>query len=81
MEEITKNGNYGYIYRNYVFETLQEAEDVKYIVEKFENYTQKTRLTEKIHETLNLLKIFGITDREYIYKTIKDNVENLWNVF
>lgn len=81
MEEITKNGNYGYIYRNYVFETLQEAENVKYIVEKFEDYKQKMKLTSKIYESLNLLKAFEITDRDMIYKTIKENKEKLWNIF
>lgn len=80
MEKIIKD-KYGYLYRGIVMETLQEAEDVKYIVEKFEDYPQKMKLTGKIYETLNLLKVFGITDIDLIYKTIKENKDNLWNIF
>ncbi len=58
-------------------ETLKEAENVKYIVEKFEDYPQKMKLTSKIYETLNLLKVFGITDIDLIYKTIKENKDNI----
>lgn len=80
MEKIIKD-EYGYLYRGIVMETLQEAEDVRYIVEKFKNYPQKMKLTSKIYETLNLLKVFGITDIDLIYKTIKENKDNLWNIF
>lgn len=80
MEKIVKD-EYGYLYRGIVMETLQEAEDVKYIVEKFRDYKQRTNLTAKIYGTLNLLKVFGITDRDMIYKTIKENKEKLWNIF
>lgn len=80
MEKIIKD-EYGYLYRGYVMETLQEAEDVKYIVEKFEDYSQKENLTGKIYGSLNLLKVFGITDKELIYKTIKENKDNLWSIF
>lgn len=80
MKKIVKD-EYGYLYRGIVMETLKEAEDVKYIVEKFENYPQKMKLTGKIYESLNLLKAFGIIDRELIYKTIKENEEKLWNIF
>ena len=78
--EIVKD-EYGYLYRGVVMETLQEAEDVKYIVEKFENHKQKTNLTAKIYGTLNLLKAFGITDKELIYKTLKENKDDLWIIF
>ena len=77
MEKIVN----GYLYRGIVMETLQEAENVKYIVEKFRDYKQRTNLTAKIYGTLNLLKVFGITDRDMIYKTIKENKEKLWNIF
>lgn len=80
MEKIIKD-EYGYLYRGIVMETLQEVEDVRYIVEKFKNYPQKMKLTSKIYETLNLLKVFGITDIDLIYKTIKENKDNLWNIF
>ena len=80
MEKIVKD-EYGYLYRGYVMETLQEAEDVKYIVEKFEDYPQKENLTGKIYGSLNLLKAFGITDRNLIYKIIKENKDNLWSIF
>ena len=80
MEKIVKD-EYGYLYRGIVMETLQEAEDVKYIVEKFRDYKQRTNLTAKIYGTLNLLKVFGITYRDMIYKTIKENKEKLWNIF
>ena len=80
MEKIIKD-EYGYLYRGIVMETLKEAEDVKYIVEKFKDYPQKMKLTSKIYETLNLLKVFGITDIDLIYKTIKENKDNLWNIF
>jgi hypothetical protein len=80
MEKTIKD-EYGYLYRGIVMETLQEAEDVRYIVEKFKNYPQKMKLTSKIYETLNLLKVFGITDIDLIYKTIKENKDNLWNIF
>lgn len=80
MEKIVKD-EYGYLYRGIVMETLQEAEDVKYIVEKFRDYKQRTNLTAKIYGTLNLLKVFGITDRELIYKTIKENKDDLWSIF
>ena len=80
MDKIVKD-EYGYLYRGVVMETLQEAEDVKYIVEKFNDYRQKTNLTAKIYGTLNLLKVFGITDRELIYKTIKENKDDLWIIF
>lgn len=80
MEKIIKD-EYGYLYRRIVMETLQEAEDVRYIVEKFKNYPQKMKLTGKIYENLNLLKAFGITDIDLIYKTIKENRDNLWNIF
>lgn len=80
MDKIVKD-EYGYLYRGVVMETLQEAEDVRYIVEKFNDYRQKTNLTAKIYGTLNLLKVFGITDRELIYKTIKENKDDLWIIF
>lgn len=80
MNKIVKD-EYGYLYRGIVMETLEEAENVKYIVEKFEDYPQKTNLTAKIYGTLNLLKVFGITDRELIYKTIKENKDDLWIIF
>ena len=80
MEKIIKDED-GYIYRGYAMETLQEAENVKYIVEKFEDYRQKSKLTGNIYGALNLLKVFGITDRELIYKTIKENKEKLWSIF
>ena len=57
MEKIIKD-EYGYLYRGYVMETLQEAENVKYIMEKFEDYSQKENLTGKIYGSLNLLKVF-----------------------
>lgn len=78
--EIVKD-EYGYLYRGVVMETLQEAEDVKYIVEKFKNHKQKINLTVKIYGTLNLLKAFGITDRDLIYETIKENKDKLWSIF
>lgn len=80
MEKIVKD-EYGYLYRGNVMETLQEAENVRYIVEKFEDYPQKTKLTTKVYESLILLKAFEITDRDMIYKTIKENKEKLWNIF
>ena len=80
MDKIVKD-EYGYLYRGVVMETLQEAEDVRYIVEKFNDYIQKTNLTAKIYGTLNLLKVFGITDRELIYKIIKENKDDLWIIF
>ena len=80
MDKIVKD-EYGYLYRGVVMETLQEAEDVRYIIEKFNDYRQKTNLTAKIYGTLNLLKVFGITDRELIYKTIKENKDDLWIIF
>ncbi len=80
MEKIVKD-EYGYLYRSNVMETLQEAEDVRYIVEKFKDYPQKTKLTTKVYESLVLLRAFGITDRDMIYKTIKENKEKLWNIF
>lgn len=80
MDKIVKD-EYGYLYRGVVMETLQEVEDVRYIVEKFNDYRQKTNLTAKIYGTLNLLKVFGITDRELIYKTIKENKDDLWIIF
>jgi|GEM_PF-4144074 hypothetical protein len=80
MDKIVKD-EYGYLYRGVVMETLQEAEDVRYIVEKFNDYRQKTNLTAKIYGTLNLLKAFGIIDKELIYKTIKENKDDLWIIF
>ena len=80
MEKIVKD-EYGYLYRGIVMETLEEAENVKYIVEKFGDYKQRTNLTAKIYGTLNLLKVFGITDRDMIYKTLKENKDKLWNIF
>lgn len=80
MNKIVKD-EYGYLYRGIIMETLEEAEDVKYIVEKFEDYSQKTNLTAKIYGILNLLKAFGITDKELIYKTIKENKNDLWIIF
>lgn len=80
MEKIIKD-EYGYLYKGIVMDTLQEAEDVKYIVEKFKDYPQKMKLTGKIYESLNLLKAFGITDRDLIYETIKKNRDKLWNIF
>lgn len=80
MDKIVKD-EYGYLYRGVVMETLQEAEDVRYLVEKFEDYKQKTNLTAKIYGTLNLLKAFGITDKELIYKTLKENKDDLWIIF
>ena len=80
MDKIVKD-EYGYLYRGFVMETLQEAEDVRYLVEKFEDYKQKTNLTAKIYGTLNLLKAFGITDKELIYKTLKENKDDLWIIF
>ena len=78
--EIIKD-EYGYLYRGFVMETLQEAENVKYIVEKFEDYKQKSKLTSNIYGALNLLKSFGITDRDLIYETIKENKDELWSIF
>lgn len=80
MEKIVKD-EYGYLYRGVVMETLQEAEDVRYIVERFEDYKQKINLTVKIYGSLNLLKAFGITDKELIYKTLKENKDKLWIIF
>lgn len=83
METIIKDKD-GYFYKGLVIDTLQEAEDLKYIIEKFEDYKQKrqkSKLTINIYKSLNLLKAFRITDREFIYKTIKENEENLWSIF
>lgn len=80
MEKIIKD-EYGYLYRGNVMETLQEAETVRYIVEKFKDYPQKTKLTTRVYESLVLLKAFGITDKDLIYKTIKENKDKLWNIF
>lgn len=80
MEKIIKD-KYGYLYRGIVMETLQEAEDVKYIVEKFEDYPQKMKLTGILYGSLNLLKAFGITDKDLIYETLRKNKEKLWNIF
>lgn len=82
MEKIIRDEDEnGYVYRGHIMETLQEAEDVRYIVEKFENYIPKISLTGKIYGTLNLLKAFGITDRDLIYETIKKNKDKLWSIF
>ena len=63
-----------------VFEDKQQYETVKYLLNNFET-TQKTNLTIKLAELVNTLRVFGITDKEQILKTLKENKEKLYHIF
>ena len=63
-----------------IFENKQDYELVKYLLDNFET-NQKTNLTIKLAELVNTLKVFGITDKDQILNTLKENKEELWNIF
>ena len=63
-----------------IFEDKQQYETVKLLINNFET-TQKTNLTIKLAELVNTLKVFGITDKDQILNTLKENKKELWNIF
>ena len=63
-----------------IFEDKQQYETVKYLINNFET-NQKTNLIIKLAELVNTLKIFGITDKDQILNTLKENKKELWNIF
>ena len=63
-----------------IFEDKQQYETVKYLINNFET-NQKTNLIIKLAEVVNTLKIFGITDKDQILNTLKENKKELWNIF
>ena len=63
-----------------IFENKQDYELVKYLLDNFET-NQKTNLTIKLAGLVNILRVFKISDKELILNTLKENKEELWNIF
>lgn len=72
--------NMTYELNGIIFEDKQQYETVKLLINNFET-TQKTNLIIKLAELVNTLKVFGITDKDQILNTLKENKKELWNIF